>query len=459
MRLPILFLATSFAATAAASPKPNVLLFFTDDQGTLDAHCYGSTDLHTPTIDHLAATGIRFTQAYAHTVCCPARALLLTGRHPQRSGIVNWTQGSRKPNEGNPTGTNLPQEEITLAEILQEAGYRTGLIGKWHLGAREGHGPLDQGFDTFYGHLGGFIDNYRHHFLHGSGFHDLYDQKKEIHEDGEYFPDLTTEKAISFLEEQKQNQNEKPFFLYVAFNIPHYPEQADPKFEARYADLPMPRRSYARMVSTTDDRMGMILKRLTDLGLRENTIVIFMSDNGHSAEDGARIKGAHHSSGLPEGTYYHAHGGGGNTGKWKGHKGTYYEGCLRVPTIISYPGKLPADAVRHQIITAADWFPTVLELCQIDKPQGLVLDGRSLVPIMEDANHPTHHEVLHWAWGRGWAIRQGSWKLIGQQDTPRELLNLTDPEPERTNHLQDKPELARRLHARHQRWLAEMSGP
>ena len=151
----------------AASERPNVVIFLTDDQGTLDANCYGSSELYTPAMDELASTGVRFTQAYAHAVCCPARALLLTGRHPQRSGIVHWTRGSRKQNEGNPGGTNLPNREITLAETLQKAGYRTALFGKWHLGAKAGHGPIDQGFQTFFGHLGGFIDNYRHYFLHG----------------------------------------------------------------------------------------------------------------------------------------------------------------------------------------------------------------------------------------------------------------------------------------------------
>ena len=230
-------------------------------------------------------------------------------------------------------------------------------------------------------HLGGFIDNYCHHFLHGRGFHDLYDQKQEIFETDRYFPDLTTEQAIGFLEQHQED----PFFLYVAFNIPHYPEQADAKFDERYADLAMPRRSYAKMVSTTDDRMGLILKKLTDLGLREKTLVIFMSDNGHSAEDGARIKGANHSSKLPKGTYYHPHGGGGNTGRWAGHKGTYLEGGLRVPAIISYPKALPQDVVRDQIITAADWFPTILELCEIERPKDLVLDGKSIVGLIKDA--------------------------------------------------------------------------
>ena len=156
----------------AADPakRPNVIILFTDDQGTLDANCYGSKDLFTPTIDALAKTGIRFTQAYAHTVCCPARALLMTGRHPQRSGVNNWTQGNLKSKRG----LNMRLDEVTIADALHTAGYKTGLFGKWHLGAAADSGPTKQGFDEFFGLRGGFIDNYNHFFLHGGGFHDLY---------------------------------------------------------------------------------------------------------------------------------------------------------------------------------------------------------------------------------------------------------------------------------------------
>ena len=197
----------SFIQTLLA--QPNVIIFFTDDQGTLDTGAYGSKDLYTPNMDRLANEGVRFTQAYAHIVCCPSRAMLLTGRHPQRSGIVSWTQGDRKGQsvKKGQEFVNLPQSEITIAEALKGAGYKTGLFGKWHLGAKDGHGPLDQGFDEFYGHLGGFIDNYNHYFLHRSGYHDLYDQKKEIFEEGKYFPDLMTKKAIDFISRNK----EKPF--------------------------------------------------------------------------------------------------------------------------------------------------------------------------------------------------------------------------------------------------------
>ena len=441
--LPVLFSLLVAPATLAA--PPNVVIFLTDDQGTLDANCYGSKDLYPPAIDGLAETGIRFTQAYSHTVCCPARALLMTGRHPQRSGVVNWTQGDRKGSDRQ--NRNMAASEITIAEVLGKAGYATAIFGKWHLGARQGHGPLAQGFDHHFGHLGGFIDNYNHFFLHGQGFHDLYEDNVEIFKSFAYFPDLMTERAMNYIEEHK----EKPFLLYVSFNIPHYPEQHDRKFEARYRSLPMPRQSYARMISTTDDRMLQILNKLEEHKLRENTIVIFMSDNGHSTEDGARIR-KDHKSGLKEGHYYHAFGGGGNTGKWRGAKGSYYEGGLRVPAIISYPGKLPKGEVRNQVITGADWFPTILDLCGI-KPPAVTLDGHSVLPLIQNPETPSPHRTLHWAWGNGWAVREGSWKLIGSGNQPRFLGNLDEEQPESVNHINAKPNLVQQLFQTHGKWL------
>ena len=261
--------------------KPNVVIIYTDDQGTLDAGCFGSDDIHTPNIDALARRGVRFTQAYAHTVCCPSRSQLLTGRVPQRGGVTNWL--SNNPSDEN--GRNMYTSEVTLAEILRDHGYRTGLSGKWHLGAKPGHQPLDQGFDEAYGHLGGFIDNFEHKFLHSNPrrppFHDLYRDGKEIDETGRYFPDLVVREATRFIVENK----DRPFFLYCAFNVPHYPEQSDPKFDKMYDGMAMPRRSYASMITTTDDRIGQVLDTLEAWGLRDNTLVIFMSDNGHSTEE------------------------------------------------------------------------------------------------------------------------------------------------------------------------------
>lgn len=455
--LPALCFLSVLSGSLSAAEKPNVVIFFTDDQGTLDANCYGSTDLYTPAMDDLAATGVRFTQAYSHTVCCPARALLMTGRHPQRSGVVHWTQGDRHGTDNR--NKNMAASEITLAEALKGAGYDTAIFGKWHLGAKEGHGPLAQGFDHHFGHLGGFIDNYNHFFLHGSGYHDLYEDNVEIFKRDEYFPDLMTKKALDYIDAHASSpnnpitNNNSPFLLYLAFNIPHYPEQHDKKFEERYKDYKMPRQSYARMISTTDDRMGRVIAKLEETGLRKNTIIVFMSDNGHSAEDGAKIR-ANHKSGMKEGHYYHAHGGGGNTGKWRGNKGTFYEGGLRVPAIISYPAKLPKGEVRSQAITAADWYPTILELCGIEKPK-VTLDGHSVLPIIKDSTTPSLHKQLHWAWHLGWAVREGEWKLIGNRDKPNFLGNLNDENPEEKNHLKEKPEIVEKLFALHRKWAAE----
>jgi arylsulfatase A len=434
------------AAQADARP-PNVVIFFTDDQGTLDAKCYGSQDLYTPHIDRLAATGVRFTQAYAHQVCCPARAMLLTGRHPQRGGVTYWTQGNaRDVNKGR----NMFLAEVTLAEVLRDAGYRTALFGKWHLGAHLDHGPTAQGFETFFGIRGGFIDNYNHYFLHRDGYHDLYEGRREVFADGQYFPELVTQRALQYIDHNK----DAPFLLYVAFNIPHYPEQPDPKFDARYEAMPMPRQAYAKMISTTDDHIGRILQRLEQHGLGHDTIVVFMSDNGHSTET-PRIKVDRHRSGLPLGTPYGAHGGGGNTGKWRGQKGTFFEGGLRVPAIIRYTAKLPQGVVRDQAITAMDWMPTILELCELRLPD-VALDGVSLLPVLHSASAESPHPVLHWQWGKRWAVREGPWKLVGKGGAGDFLGNLDDPQPELHNHLDAQPERVQRLEALHRAWRREV---
>ena len=435
-----------FGQNTRQTDKPNVLLIFTDDQGTLDANCYGSTDLYTPAMDSVAASGVRFTQAYAHTVCCPARALLLTGRHPQRSGVNSWTQGNAKA----PKGLNMHLAEVTLAEVLKGAGYRTALFGKWHLGAAFDSGPTEQGFDEFFGLRNGFIDNYNHFFLHGNGYHDLYRGKQEVLEPGRYFPDLITAEALGFIERNR----DRPFFLYLAFNVPHYPEQSDAKFDERYKHLPMPRRSYAKMISTTDDRMGRVLAKLDELGLRENTIVAFMSDNGHSVEN-YKIRGKDHASGLPEGANYGANGGGGNTGKWRGAKGTFYEGGIRVPAMISFPRRLPRGAVRDQAVIAADFFPTLLEMCGIPLP-AVTLDGRSLLPVIRDPDAPSPHKVLHWQWQNRWAVREGDWKLLGRANTGTELVNLAGENPERENFIKKQPQIVERLLGLHKAWAEEV---
>jgi len=448
----IIILLLAFPALGvSAVERPNILIILTDDQGTIDANCYGSTDLRTPNIDRLAATGVRFTQAYAHTVCCPARAALMTGRHPQRGGVHHWTQGDLN----GPDGINMALGEVTLAEALKPAGYRTALYGKWHLGAHRDFGPKKQGFDEFFGIRDGFIDNYNHYFLHGSGFHDLYEGIKPVKAPGKYFPELMVQRSLKFIMQNK----DRPFLLYVPFNIPHYPEQALKRFEAVYKDIADPaRRSYAAIVSTTDHYIGKIVDKLEALGLRENTIIIFMSDNGHSEETGNRIRVDNHRSGYPKGHFYGASGGG-STGKWIGQKGSFLEGGVRVPAIISYPAMLPKGEVRGQIITAMDWFPTVLDLCGVQQPSNSSkLDGHSVLPLIRSAKAKSKYKILHFAWGKKWAVREGDWKLIGSDGNAKvSLRNLVDAKPEAKDYAKAKPEIVQRLRTLHSDWVKEVS--
>ncbi len=350
--------------------------------------------------------------------------------------------------------------------MLKAEGYRTGLFGKWHVGADLGHGPLEQGFDEFYGIRNGFIDNYNHFFLHGVGYHDLWENKKEVFEGGEYFPDLITGKALEFIDRNR----ETPFFLYLGFNIPHYPEQYDTKFDDRYDQLEEPRRTYAKIVSTTDDRIGLILNRLEELDLRDNTLIFFISDNGHDTFD-FQISVDNHNSGLPKGSNYGANGGGGNTGKWRGAKGSFLEGGIRVPAIISYPGKFPEGEVREQIITVMDFLPTICSVLGVELPNRK-LDGYSLLPIIHSRDAKSEHKILYFQWYDGWAVREGNWKLIGDGlDTSGEysphakkeikmdslyLANLADEHPEEENHADEHPEIVQRLTLLYEKWSEEV---
>ncbi len=450
------FLSAIAAPAFCQERKPNVVIILTDDQGTLDANCYGSSDLYTPAIDSLAADGVRFTQAYSHTVCCPTRAMLLTGRQPQRGNVNDWMQG---PLNG-PKGRNMLAGEVTLAEALKEAGYRTGLFGKWHLGGHRDHGPTKQGFDEFFGIRDGFIENYTHYYLHREGYHDLYEGVREVFHRGRYFPDLMVDRALSFIE---RNQD-RSFFVYIPFNIPHYPEQSLKRFRDRYKSMAEPRRTYAATVTTTDDYIRRILLQLDRLGLRDNTIVVYQSDNGHSEED-YRITVDGHLSGFPKGWNYGANRGGGNTGKWLGAKGSFLEGGIRVPAIVRYPPVVPQGEVRDQIVTAMDWFPTILELVGAAPPEGVKLDGHSALPIIADAQADTVYGVMHWQWQKRWMVRDGDWKLMFQGarnlagGDPAELYlsNLSDELPERKNYASERPDLVKRLTAAHEAWVKEVT--
>ena len=432
--------------------KPNVICFLTDDQGTLDARCYGAKHLFTPNIDRLAATGIQFMRAYSHSVCCPARANFLTGRHAQRTGINFWTQ-----NQGSATrGINIHSDEETMAQIFARNGYRTALFGKWHLGAAEGNRPLDMGFHEFFGHLGGFIENYTHHFLHGTGFHDLWDGAEEISRSGEYFPRMVNDRALAFIEENKSN----PFYLFLPYNLPHYPEQAEDRFAAEYSGVDERVRKYGMTVSTVDALIGEVIDAVEKNNLREDTIFVFFSDNGHSAES-YRI-GKNHASGLTEGWVYGAHGAG-YTGPYTGSKGTFNEGGIRVPCILSAPGMLPSGVKYDSPVSGLDWLPTLISLCHLSETNSNPLDGVSLAAQLRDGLPPETDRIFNFQWGEDWAVIRGMWKLIGNTSSAkRQLLLINDEVPERINYLSEKfitdayRTTAEELENTHTHWLSEV---
>ena len=407
------FFLSLLSASVATARKPNVIIIFTDDQGTIDMNCYGAKDLVTPHMDRLAQRGVRFTQFYsAAPVCSPSRVGLLTGRTPQHGGLSG--------NVGL-EAEGMPSSQVTIAEEFKRAGYNTAHIGKWHLGHHPETIPNGQGFDYSFGHLVGCIDNYSHFFYwSGPNKHDLWRNGKEIFCNGKFFPELMVNEASDFIE---QNKND-PFLIYFAMNTPHYPYQGSPEWLEHYQDLPYPRNLYAAFLSTMDEYIGQLLKKVDDAGLTENTIIVFQSDHGASQE-------------------VRAHSGGGNAGPHRGAKFSLYEGGIRVPAMISWPGKIPENVVRNQVATGCDWYPTLMELCEIP-PSDHPLDGRSLLPIIRSEKAPTAHQRFHWKSGQAIAVREGRWKLI-MTGKRVELYDLPNDLGEAQNLAEKFPEIVKRL--------------
>ncbi|MCH2372352.1 MAG: sulfatase-like hydrolase/transferase, partial [Pirellulales bacterium] len=264
------------ALTTTQARPPNVILIYTDDQGTIDVNCYGAKELTTPHMDRLAKQGVKFSQFYsAAPVCSPSRAAVITGRYPQRAQIPG-NVSSHKGHAG------MPAHQITMAETFKAAGYNTAHIGKWHLGYDEATMPNNQGFDYSFGHMGGCIDNYSHFFYwNGPNRHDLWKNGNEIWRDGSYFPQLMVNEASAFIEANQK----KPFFMYFAMNIPHYPLQGTEKWRQHYKELEAPRRMYATLISTMDEMIGKLVSKVESLGLRKDTIIVFQSDHGHCQEE------------------------------------------------------------------------------------------------------------------------------------------------------------------------------
>ena len=430
------------ALTTTQARQPNVILIYTDDQGTIDVNCYGAKDLTTPHMDRLAKLGVKFSQFYsAAPVCSPSRAAVITGRYPQRAQIPG-NVSSHKGHAG------MPAHQITLAETFKAAGYTTAHIGKWHLGYDEATMPNNQGFDYSFGHMGGCIDNYSHFFYwNGPNRHDLWKNGNEIWRDGSYFPQLMVNEASAFIEANQK----KPFFMYFAMNIPHYPLQGTEKWRQHYKELEAPRRMYATLISTMDEMIGKLVSKVESLGLRKDPIIVFQSDHGHSQEE-------------------RTFGGGGSAGIYRGANFSLFEGGIRVPAIISWPGHLPEGESRDQLATAIDWFPTVANLAGIKKIDHRI-DGKDITNLLMSAEARSPHDVFHWQTGGGknppWAVRKGDWKLLGNpRDTSMKapitptdklfLANLREDPTEMKNFAQQQPEVVNELLKLHEQWVIDV---
>ena len=438
------FLGVIIAVTAAcslrsAAMQPNIVFILVDDMGYADIGCMGAKDIRTPNIDRIAAEGVKFTDFYANApVCTPTRAGFMTGRWQQRFGLefafgYQVEQFRRVGNEWVPEkdihGLGLPLGETTIAERLKAAGYATGVFGKWHLGYKDEYNPTKRGFDEYFGELLGHADFYRHVYFDGTPA--LRDGMERVQREG-YFTDLVNERAAKFIRDHAAH----PFFLYVphlAVHAPFQPPDApqSPKV-TRENMLTGSRAIYKAMLERVDAGVGMILRELDRLGLTENTLVVFSSDNG----------GERWSSNAP---LFH-------------HKATLWEGGIRVPCLMRWPAKLPKGRITAQMGITMDLHATFLAAAGATQVKGAALDGLDLVPLL--SGQPPRERTFYWRMDRSnrkqRAIRQGDWKYINDGNTMDLLFNLNTDIGERVNLGYRHPEILARLKLALKAWETEM---
>jgi arylsulfatase A-like enzyme len=429
---------------------PNFIIFLTDDQGYGDLSCMGATDFRTPHLDRLAHDGARFTSWYSNSpVCSPSRASLLTGRYPGNAGVRSILAGHR-------TATGLPSTTPTLATALRGQGYQSYMAGKWHLGVDADARPHSHGFDQWYGFLAGCIDYYSHIFYWGMNkpgpginpTHDLWEDDKEIWENGQYFTERITEKSIGYLRQAAADG--RPFFLFVSYNAPHYPMHAPQTYMDRFAHLPWDRQVMAAMLGAVDDGVGEIMAEVERLGLAETTCTFFTADNGPSRETRNWLDGT-----LDP--YY-----GGSAGQLKGHKFSLYDGGIRVPAILHWPGTIPAGQVLDDPCASMDIFPTLLTAAGGDVA-GYEVDGVDLLPSVAQGAPPAERP-LFWEMEDQTAIRKGRWKLVlngrlVEGAPPEDDVHLADvvaDRGEQHNLKEEEPELTAALMAEAQAWRAQI---
>ncbi len=417
----IAIVAWSVPTLALAEParRPNVIVIVSDDAGYADFSMHGG--FPTPRIDSIAAEGVRFTDAYVSgCVCSPTRAGLLTGRYQQRFGHETNIPPVLSERNG------LPLTETTFADRMRAGGYRTVAIGKWHLGYAPAFHPLSRGFDEFYG----FLQGARSYFPlpAASPLNAVMRDRESVPESFAYLTDELAREASDRIEAHRDH----PFFLYVAFNAVHSPLEALPADLERGRTIAPRRAEVAAMTVALDRAVGCILDALTATGVADDTLVVFVNDNG----------------GPP----------GHDNGSLRGRKGTMWEGGIRVPCAMRWPARLPRGRVVSEPVIALDILPTALAAAGIAfEPSSL--DGVDLLPFLTGATATTPHEVLHWRQGSRWAVRAGSLKLVKADDGRPRLFDLAADRGESRDLAEVRPDDLGRLRALHDSWSGEMAAP
>ena len=427
--------------TTKSTTKPNLIVIMTDDMGWADVGFNGCKDISTPNIDRIANEGVRFEEGYvSFPVCGPSRAGFLTGRYQDRFGFT--TNPSIDPN--NPI-SGLPLEEETMAQVLKKVNYNSAIIGKWHMGTHPNFHPLERGFDYFYGFLSGGHNYYPEQLT----INDLSEVKRKWQwyrtkiienrtkvKTDDYLTDELSAAGVNYI--NKQAKDDQHFMLYLAYNAPHTPLQATEKYLSRFPKITdKKRKTYAAMVSAVDDGVGRILEALKEKGLDENTIVVFLSDNG----------GAHNNAS--------------DNGPLRGLKGDLFEGGIRVPFAMRWKGTIPEGNSYKKPISSLDIMATIVAQSNVKIDPNRPLDGVNLIPFLTGAEIGAPHDYLFW---RKWeqnamAIRHGNYKLIAnklKQKASPNLYNLSKDKNERIEIGFEKKKISKQLHRKWQEWNSEM---
>ncbi len=426
----ILFYGCPALLNASQTTKANVLIIVSDDHGYADTGFQGGKDVPTPHLDALASSGVRCTSGYvSHPFCSPTRAGLLTGRYQARFGHeFNPVYDPLDEAEG------LPLTERLLPQFMKDAGYATGWVGKWHLGASPAHSPGKRGFDETFGFIGGghrfqgWEPNGRQYTL-------------PLTRNGQPLSDVPPHLTASFGDEAAafiRRHTGQPWLLYVAFNAPHTPHEPTAEHEVRFGHVEnAARRKYLAQVSLLDDAIGKITKTLDESGQAQRTLVFFFSDNGGPVRNAA------------------------NNGVLRGEKGQVYEGGVRVPFVVSWPDKLPAGGTYDAPVISLDVLATALAAAGKTLPADKIYDSVNLVPYLTGESKSPPHERLCWRAvnGTARAVREGSWKLVRLDDQPAELYDLASDVGEAKNLATEKPDVLRRLSVSLAAWESELIAP